>query len=74
MFQLENIINIYKKLSKIPAVLGGKLNSHGDRVSSKWSVRNFDKGKTTKYALDYVLDSNLKVVSESAYGVDVSNE
>ncbi|KAM3964471.1 acylamino-acid-releasing enzyme isoform 2-T2 [Aphomia sociella] len=71
---LENIINAYKRLAKIPSIVGGKLSSRGDKISSKWSVRNLDKGKTSKYLLKYVLDSNLKLLSESSFGTDVSNE
>ncbi|XP_052759422.1 acylamino-acid-releasing enzyme-like isoform X2 [Galleria mellonella] len=72
--QLENIINVYKRLAKIPSIVGGRLNSSGNKVLSKWSVRNLDKGKTSKYLLDYVLNSDLKVISESSFGTDVSNE
>ncbi|XP_059059137.1 acylamino-acid-releasing enzyme-like [Achroia grisella] len=72
--QLENIINAYRRLAKIPSIVGGKLNSKGDRIYSKWSVRNLDKGKSTKYLLEYVLDNKLKVISESTFGTDVSNE
>ncbi|XP_049869036.1 acylamino-acid-releasing enzyme-like isoform X1 [Pectinophora gossypiella] len=74
MSQIENIVNAYKTLSKIPSIIGGKLNNNGTKVSSKWSVRNLDKAKTTKYMCDYVLDDNLRVVTESDFGVDVSNE
>ncbi|KPJ08344.1 Acylamino-acid-releasing enzyme [Papilio machaon] len=72
--QIDTIVNAYKTLSKIPSIVGAKLNNDGNRISCKWSVRNLDKGKTTKYLHDYILNDNLKVISESEFGVDVSNE
>ncbi|XP_053607097.1 acylamino-acid-releasing enzyme-like isoform X2 [Plodia interpunctella] len=72
--QLETIINAYKTLAKIPSVVSGRLTNNGKRVISKWSIRNLDKSKTTKYNLEYFLDDNLKVVAQSAFGTDVSNE
>ncbi|CAK1595792.1 unnamed protein product [Parnassius mnemosyne] len=72
--QIETIVNAYKTLAKIPAIAGGKLNNNGNRISCKWSVRNLDKGKTTKYLHDYILDTDLNVIAQSDFGVDVSNE
>ncbi|XP_068631647.1 acylamino-acid-releasing enzyme-like isoform X2 [Battus philenor] len=72
--QIETIVNAYKTLSKVPSIVGGRLNNDGNRISCKWSVRNLDKGKTTKYLHDYILDKNLNVLSQSEFGVDVSNE
>ncbi|XP_013143023.1 PREDICTED: acylamino-acid-releasing enzyme-like [Papilio polytes] len=72
--QIDTIVNAYKTLSKIPSIVGAKLNNDGNRISCKWSVRNLDKGKTTKYLTDYILNDNLKVIAESEFGVDVSNE
>ncbi|KAJ8730347.1 hypothetical protein PYW07_017385 [Mythimna separata] len=72
--QLENIISAYKTLSKIPSVAGAKLNNAGTKVTAKWSVRNLDKGKASKFASSYTLDSNLNVVDESDFGTDISNE
>ncbi|XP_026332967.1 acylamino-acid-releasing enzyme-like [Hyposmocoma kahamanoa] len=72
--QIETIVNAYKTLSKIPTIVGGKLNKSATGVTAKWSVRNLDKGKTTKYLYDYVLDEKLNVISESEYPTDISNE
>ncbi|XP_060802814.1 acylamino-acid-releasing enzyme isoform X2 [Amyelois transitella] len=72
--QLETIINAYKTLAKIPSVLSGRLTNNGHRVTSKWQVRNLDKGKPTKYNIEYYLDDNLKVIGQSSFGSDVSNE
>lgn len=74
LFQIETIVNAYKTLTRIPSIVGGKLNNTGTRITSKWSVRNLDKGKTTKYQYNYVLDDKLNVVTESEFGTDVSNE
>lgn len=71
---MESVIKAYKTLSKIPSVVGGTLNSNGNRIISKWSVRNIDKGKNTRYQIEYFLDKNLDVTNESYFGVDVSNE
>ncbi|CAG9786385.1 unnamed protein product, partial [Diatraea saccharalis] len=72
--QLENIINAYKTLSKIPSVLGGKLIKNGSKISSRWSVRNLDKGKNTKFLYNYVLNDSFNVIAESEFGIDISNE
>ncbi|XP_075973190.1 acylamino-acid-releasing enzyme-like isoform X1 [Anticarsia gemmatalis] len=72
--QLENIIAAYQTLTKIPSVSAGRLNNAGRQVTAKWSVRNLDKGKSTKYVSAYTLDDNLNVVAESDFGTDVSNE
>nr|XP_032521499.1 acylamino-acid-releasing enzyme-like isoform X3 [Danaus plexippus plexippus] len=71
---MESVIKAYKTLSKIPSIVGGTLNSNGNRIISKWSVRNIDKGKNTRYQIEYFLDKNLDVTNESYFGVDVSNE
>ncbi|CAG4979376.1 unnamed protein product [Colias eurytheme] len=72
--QIEKIVQVYKTLAKIPSIVGGRLNKSGTRISSKWSVRNLDRGKNSQYIVDYVLDGELKVIAESDFGVDVSNE
>ncbi|KAJ0176985.1 hypothetical protein K1T71_006994 [Dendrolimus kikuchii] len=72
--QIENIVNAYKTLSKIPSVVGGKLNKNASKVSAKWSVRNLDKGKSSKYTTTHILDDKLHVVTESDFATDVSNE
>ncbi|XP_047529617.1 acylamino-acid-releasing enzyme-like isoform X2 [Vanessa atalanta] len=71
---MESVIKAYKTLSKIPSIVGGKLNSQGNRVTSRWSIRNLDRGKHTQYMIDYFLDTNLKVLSDSEFAVDVSHE
>ncbi|KAH9628629.1 hypothetical protein HF086_007834 [Spodoptera exigua] len=72
--QLDSIINAYKTLTKIPSVAGGKLNNGANRVTTRWSVRNLDKGKSTGYATSYTLDGALNVIAQSDFGTDVSNE
>lgn len=72
--QLEAIVNTYKTLSKVPSVASGKLNKTGNIVTTNWSVRNLDKGKSTKYATSYFLDENLHVVAQNEFGADISNE
>lgn len=72
--QLETILNAYTTLAKIPAVAGGKLTNAGKKITATWSVRNLDKGKNTKYASTYTLDTNLNVIDQSDYGIDTSNE
>ncbi|XP_050670880.1 acylamino-acid-releasing enzyme-like isoform X2 [Leptidea sinapis] len=72
--QVENIINVYKTLSKIPTIISGTINNTGTKIASRWSVRNIDKGKNTQYMINYVLNNDLKVIAESDFGVDVSNE
>ncbi|CAG9584376.1 unnamed protein product [Danaus chrysippus] len=71
---MESVIKAYKTLSKIPSVVGGTLNANGNRIISKWSVRNIDKGKNTRYMIEYLMDKNLDVTNTSYFGVDVSNE
>ncbi|CAH2038013.1 unnamed protein product, partial [Iphiclides podalirius] len=72
--QIETIVNAYKTLTKIPSIVEGHLKNDGSKISCKWSVRNLDKGKPTKYVHDYVLDKELNVIYQSDFGVDVSNE
>ncbi|CAH0579001.1 unnamed protein product [Chrysodeixis includens] len=72
--QLDTIISAYKTLAKIPSIAGGKLNNAANRVNAKWSVRNLDKGKTTKYVTTYRLDEALNVTDQCEFGSDVSNE
>lgn len=71
---MESVIKAYKTLSKIPSIVGGRLNNKGNRVTSRWSVRNLDKGKSTQYLIDYVLDDKLNVITQSDFGVDISHE
>ncbi|CAG9093044.1 unnamed protein product [Plutella xylostella] len=70
---VEHIISTYKQLSKIPAVVGARINKHGNKVTSRWSARNLDRGKTTKSQYEYTLDKDLNVVAQSDFGVDVTN-
>ncbi|XP_030022187.1 acylamino-acid-releasing enzyme isoform X2 [Manduca sexta] len=72
--QLENIVNAYKTLSKIPSVAGAKLNNKANKITANWSVRNLDKGKNTKYSCNYLLNDEFSVIAESEFGTDVSNE
>ncbi|XP_028174250.1 acylamino-acid-releasing enzyme-like isoform X1 [Ostrinia furnacalis] len=72
--QIENMINAYKTLSKIPSVLGGRLIKHGTKISSRWSVKNLDKGKNTKFLYNYVLNDSFNVIAESEFGIDISTE
>ncbi|XP_026725351.1 acylamino-acid-releasing enzyme-like isoform X1 [Trichoplusia ni] len=72
--QLDTIISAYKTLAKIPSIAGGKLNNAANRVNAKWSVRNLDRGKTTKYVSTYLLDDALNVTDQSEFGSDISNE
>ncbi|XP_045520329.1 acylamino-acid-releasing enzyme-like isoform X2 [Pieris brassicae] len=72
--QIERIVQVYKTLSKIPSILGARLNNSGTKVSTKWSVRNIDKGKNSQFAVNYILDEDLKVVAESDFGINISNE
>ncbi|RVE45933.1 hypothetical protein evm_009406 [Chilo suppressalis] len=74
MSQLESIVNAYKTLSKIPTVLGGKLIRNGSKISSRWSVRNLDKGKSSRFLYNYVLNDSFNVIAESEFGIDISNE
>lgn len=71
---MESVIKAYKTLAKIPSIVGGRLNSKGNRVTSKWSVRNLDKGKSTHYLIDYILDETLGVSAQSQFAVDISQE
>lgn len=73
-FQIETIVNAYKTLAKIPSVVGAKLNNNGNKITAKWSVRNLDKGKSTKYSNNYILDGDFKVIAQSDFGTDISNE
>ncbi|XP_048482643.1 acylamino-acid-releasing enzyme [Plutella xylostella] len=70
---VEHIISAYKQLSKIPAVVGARINKQGNKVTSRWSARNLDRGKTTKSQYEYTLDKDLNVVAQSDFGVDVTN-
>ncbi|XP_038211938.1 acylamino-acid-releasing enzyme-like isoform X2 [Zerene cesonia] len=72
--QIEKIVQVYKTLAKIPSIVSGRLNKSGTRISSKWSVRNLDKGKNSQYIVDYALNGELNVIAESEFGIDVSNE
>ena len=71
---MESVIEAYKTLSKIPSVVGGRVNNKGNRITSRWSIRNLDKGRNTQYFIDYILDENLDVIAQSDFGVDISNE
>ncbi|CAH0719624.1 unnamed protein product, partial [Brenthis ino] len=71
---MDSVIKAYKTLSKIPSIVGGRLNNKGNRVTSRWSIRNLDKGRNTQYFIDYILDDKLDVVAQSEFGVDVSHE
>ncbi|KAL0840917.1 hypothetical protein ABMA28_014715 [Loxostege sticticalis] len=72
--QIDNIVNAYKTLAKIPSVLSGKLIKGGTKITSRWSVRNLDKGKNTKFLYNYVLNDSFNVIAESEFGIDISTE
>lgn len=61
----------YKSLTQIPAILGGIIQSNGV-ISSIWSQRSLEKGKTTKFLKD-VFTVDLKKVADSV-PIDISNE
>ncbi|XP_045771470.1 acylamino-acid-releasing enzyme-like isoform X1 [Maniola jurtina] len=71
---MEAVVRAYKTLTKIPSIVGGRLNCKGNRITSRWSIRNLDKGKNTQYLIDYILDENLGVLAQSQFGVDISHE
>lgn len=68
------MLKTYETLSKIPAVAGGFINNN-NTVTSVWTQRNIEKGKTTKFLRTLILSPNndLKKVSE-VLPVDISNE
>lgn len=72
--QIERVVQAYKTLSKISSIVEARLNNTGTKISSIWSVRNIDKGKNSKYAVDYLLNADFKVVAKSDFGVDISTE
>lgn len=61
----------YKSLTQIPAILGGTIRSNGI-ISSIWSQRNLEKGKTIKF-LKEIYTVDLKRIVETG-PLDVSNE
>nr|AGC92665.2 acylamino-acid-releasing enzyme-like protein [Heliconius erato] len=71
---MEHVIKAYKTLTKIPSIVGGRLNNKGNRVTSRWSIRNLDKGRNTQYFIDYILDDHLGVIAQSDFGTDISHE
>ncbi|XP_039753835.1 acylamino-acid-releasing enzyme-like isoform X1 [Pararge aegeria] len=71
---MDSVIGSYKTLTKIPSIVGGSLNKAGNRVMSRWDIRNLDKGKHTQYLMDYILDDNLEVVAQSSFAVDTTHE
>lgn len=73
-FQMESVIKAYKTLSKIPSIVSGRLNNKANRVTSRWSIRNLDKGRNTQYFIDYILDDNMGVIAQSEFGTDISHE
>ncbi|GBP39847.1 Acylamino-acid-releasing enzyme [Eumeta japonica] len=74
MPQVKEIIATYKALAKIPNIVGARLNNASDKIMSKWTIRDLDKGIISKYHYEYTLDSELKTIAESNFGSDVSNE
>ena len=71
---MEHVIKAYKTLTKIPSIVGARLNNKGNRVTSRWSIRNLDKGRNTQYFIDYILDDHLGVIAQSDFGTDISHE
>ncbi|KAK9873204.1 hypothetical protein WA026_021437 [Henosepilachna vigintioctopunctata] len=70
---MEKIVNIYRRLSLVPALLDAKLSKSGNLIYSIWSHRNLEKGKTTKFLRSILLYSDLS--TDCVFQpVDVSNE
>lgn len=70
----SKVLKTYETLSKIPAVAGGSINSN-NTVTSIWTQRNLEKGKTTKFQRTLIIDQSarFKKLAE-ILPVDVSSE
>ncbi|KAJ8934689.1 hypothetical protein NQ318_015158 [Aromia moschata] len=69
--KVDKIVKTYRMLTQVPTLVGGNIRSNGI-VSSTWSQRNLEKGKTTKFVKDIFI-TDLKRAAEGL-PVDVSNE
>lgn len=72
--QMDHIIKTYATLAKVPSIYDAKLNKANNKITSYYTVRNIDKGKSTKFSIDYYLNEQLGVAGKSEFGSDVSNE
>lgn len=70
---MDRIVNIYKNLCLIPALVGAKLDKTGRIVHSIWSHRNLEKSKTTRFLKHILLYSDLHLDHELP-PIDISNE
>ncbi|XP_044753157.1 acylamino-acid-releasing enzyme-like [Coccinella septempunctata] len=70
---MDKIVNIYRSLCLIPALIEAKLDRSGKVVYSLWSHRNLEKSKTTKFLKHILLYPDLQKDQEFS-PIDVSNE
>ncbi|XP_076234008.1 acylamino-acid-releasing enzyme isoform X2 [Calliopsis andreniformis] len=74
--QIEKIVNLYKILARNPSLNGTRIlqaNDNGISLVSSWSQRNLERRTNQKFAQNHILDSNLKVLSES-FPIDITTE
>ncbi|XP_023024331.2 acylamino-acid-releasing enzyme [Leptinotarsa decemlineata] len=69
--KVEKFVKTYQTLSRIPAVIGGTIRSNGV-VSSIWSQRNLEKGKTSKFIREIFTNDLQKTAEIIPY--DISSE
>lgn len=70
---MEKIVNTYRKLCLIPALVGARIDKNGRIVTSVWSHRNLEKSKSTKFLKYFLLYPDLQKDQELT-PVDISNE
>ncbi|CAH1156028.1 unnamed protein product [Phaedon cochleariae] len=69
--KVDKFVKTYKTLAQIPAITGGRIRSDGI-ISSLWSQRNLERGKTSKFMREFFTKDLIKLAETSP--VDVSTE
>ncbi|CAG9830078.1 unnamed protein product [Diabrotica balteata] len=69
--KVDKFVKTYKSISRIPAVVGGTIRSNGI-ISTQWSQRNLEKGKSTEFTKEF-FTTNFKKTAESM-PIDVGTE
>ncbi|KAJ8927445.1 hypothetical protein NQ314_020115 [Rhamnusium bicolor] len=69
--KVDKIVKTYKSLAQVPTLIGANIRSNGI-VSTSWSQRNLERGKTTKFTKDIFMSSLTKLTE--GMPMDISSD
>ncbi|XP_030750320.1 acylamino-acid-releasing enzyme-like [Sitophilus oryzae] len=62
-FEIDKLVKTYKSLSRVSALTTGQIQSQ-NIISTTWSQRNIEKGKTARFSSTILLNNNFEKIGE----------